>query len=839
MRFGGRTMRPNESTPLECATDLLARGLAPIPIPYKTKAPAIVGWQRLRLTADDLPRYFNGQPLNIGTLLGEPAGWLIDVDLDHPRAVELADSFLPHTDMVWGRAGNPGSHRLYRVSGPLETRKWMTSGRAMVVELRSTGCQTVAPGSIHPSGEAIRWDADGEASTVDPAELIAAVEALAGAVLAELGEEPTKPAAGPAPRQSTAAPAKVLERAAAYLARIPGAVAGSGGHNQTYAAATAMVHGFGLEPDVAFDLLRREYNPRCSPPWTDKELRHKVDDAASRAHAKPRGWLLDAKPPQPTQSDAAPGGLEAAAEAPEWNPPTPLAATYPAPPFPLAEAFPPALAHLAEYCAAMSNGYQVPVDLPAMGMLAVGAAAGAKKFEVEPREQWREVMALFVMALSASGERKSQTLTKLMAPVVLWERDEAERLEDEIEQQQDRIGYATKRREHIQNKAAKGTLTTQEENDLASIKETLSEDVIVAPRLWTGDATTEALCRMMIENGERGFVASAEADALDVMLGRYSDKGNANMGIWLKGHCGDPERIVRMGRPTQELVRPTLSVCLFIQPDAAEGVFSNAQANGRGLIPRFLCCAPQSRIGYRLTGKAVPRVPTELEAMYGAGVRRLLDMPLPEGPAAAVRMDAAATDMFEAFEAVVERRMRPDGDLADFASWASKLCGAIARIALVLHCYQHGAPASYRINTATMAAALAWAPYLIESQRRVSLVVGADKAAAGAMRLLRWLGRQGLTEFSKRDAFTGCRSANLQRSEEMDAALELLAEHGYIRPIVKARGQRGGRPPSDRFLVNPMAHDVADEPPPAEPVRRDPVDESVDRFFAKFGKCTP
>ena len=27
-----------------------------------------------------------------------------------------------------------------------------------------------------------------------------------------------------------------------------------------------MVHGFGLEPDVAFHLLMAEYNPRCQPP---------------------------------------------------------------------------------------------------------------------------------------------------------------------------------------------------------------------------------------------------------------------------------------------------------------------------------------------------------------------------------------------------------------------------------------------------------------------------------------------------------------------------------------------------------------------------------------------
>jgi hypothetical protein len=63
----------------------------------------------------------------------------------------------------------------------------------------------------------------------------------------------------------------------------------------------ALVHGFELDEDTAFDLLWKKYNPRCQPPWTEKELRHKVHDAATKRHDKPRGWLLD-RPRAPTPS---------------------------------------------------------------------------------------------------------------------------------------------------------------------------------------------------------------------------------------------------------------------------------------------------------------------------------------------------------------------------------------------------------------------------------------------------------------------------------------------------------------------------------------------------------
>ncbi|MFO0828437.1 MAG: bifunctional DNA primase/polymerase [Phycisphaerales bacterium] len=217
----------NEATPQHHARDLLDRGLAPIPVPPKSKAPTIAGWPTLRLAHDDLPRYFNGAPSNIGALIGEPSGWIIDVDLDHARAVELADTFLPDTGMTWGRASKPRSHRLYRVTRPVDTRKWASKSAGMIVELRSTGCQTIAPGSTHPSGEAVRYYDDGEPASIDPEVLIAAIEKLASSVRRELGDDPDTSGA-PFPRPASPNPRgpsnygrEALRREAATVAATP------------------------------------------------------------------------------------------------------------------------------------------------------------------------------------------------------------------------------------------------------------------------------------------------------------------------------------------------------------------------------------------------------------------------------------------------------------------------------------------------------------------------------------------------------------------------------------------------------------------------------------------
>lgn len=280
---------------LEAAAAYTRRGWRVVPIAAGAKSPTLKGWPSLRLEEPELASHFYGET-NIGLILGEPSGWLVDVDLDSDEAVELAGQYLPATGAVTGREGRPGSHRWYIAEGAA-TAKHTSCDGAMIVELRSTGCQTVVGPSVHPSGE--RYDVlEGEPARVPAAMLAACVQALADAVRAQRHTvEPPRSAPTISAHHNDAE-----RRAAAYLDAMPPAIAGSGGHNQTYAAATALVHGFALSPDAALHLLATRYNPRCEPPWSERELRHKVEDAASKPHERPRGWLLEARRDEPNTS---------------------------------------------------------------------------------------------------------------------------------------------------------------------------------------------------------------------------------------------------------------------------------------------------------------------------------------------------------------------------------------------------------------------------------------------------------------------------------------------------------------------------------------------------------
>src|ERR687892_973057 len=173
---------------LERARQYRKRGWAPIPIPPRQKAPTLDGWPNIRLTEADLPQVFNGQPVNIGVLLGEASSGLVDVDLDSSETVALAPTFLPATGSQFGRRSRPASHWIYYASPLVETEKFADidnrdDEKSMLVELRSTGAQTVFPGSIHPSGELVEWAGEGEPARVPGPDLRAAVVLLAVASL--------------------------------------------------------------------------------------------------------------------------------------------------------------------------------------------------------------------------------------------------------------------------------------------------------------------------------------------------------------------------------------------------------------------------------------------------------------------------------------------------------------------------------------------------------------------------------------------------------------------------------------------------------------------------------
>jgi len=220
--------------------------------------------------------------------IGIATAGLLVVDVDGPGNPWLADQPEKRQELTCtplSLTPSGGRHHLFRQP---PGRSWgNTTGKlAPKIDTRADGGYIVAPPSV-VDGKAYRWAEDGGLNrpprdlVEPPSWLVMALDN--GCPQSRIVKQP----------RTVQASGDVERRAIAYLDAMPPAVSGQGGHNATYAAATVLVHGFGIAPDQALELLLSHYNPRCQPPWTDKELRHKVEDAASKPHTQPFGWLRD------------------------------------------------------------------------------------------------------------------------------------------------------------------------------------------------------------------------------------------------------------------------------------------------------------------------------------------------------------------------------------------------------------------------------------------------------------------------------------------------------------------------------------------------------------------
>lgn len=171
-------MVTHEHNSTTTALEAVAEGYSPLPIQGGSKRPYGGGWQHQRWseqTEAEVREHFDAAREagagDIGLLLGAPSGGLVDIDFDHPLSLRLRDILIPPTAMETGRAGRARSHKWF-IAEPTEdlpsTRQYKMPDGSVIIELRSTGAQTVIPHSVHPSGELYRWEQEPWGGEVGP-----------------------------------------------------------------------------------------------------------------------------------------------------------------------------------------------------------------------------------------------------------------------------------------------------------------------------------------------------------------------------------------------------------------------------------------------------------------------------------------------------------------------------------------------------------------------------------------------------------------------------------------------------------------------------------------------
>lgn len=258
------TSNATSSVSVRIAIQLMTAGLRVWPV--RNKVPVRSGFARKNGPhVCATPAEFAAPDVDVAVLCG-PCAFagpdhrlvLLDLDGDVPAGA------LPE----WATAAatltsKRGAHRWFLV--PLKSRTWrqtngVRSGDGWAVDTRDHGGYGQ---ETRGGGAEVLWDNWG----VRPAE-------LTDAQCAELF----------AARSGSAAQAVVLAKTARA------AVQGQGGSDALWAVALDLVRGLRVPPGEALALLRTHYNPRCTPPWSEAELTHKVTDAFTNGQV-PFGYL--------------------------------------------------------------------------------------------------------------------------------------------------------------------------------------------------------------------------------------------------------------------------------------------------------------------------------------------------------------------------------------------------------------------------------------------------------------------------------------------------------------------------------------------------------------------
>lgn len=97
----------------------------------------------------------------------------------------------------------------------------------------------------------------------------------------------------PEAASTTSPPGRTELLARKYLEKVEPAISGQGGDAATYRVACKLIGGYGLSVDEAMPLIG-EWNRRCDPPWSETDLRRKLERADSSITGE-RGWLARAR----------------------------------------------------------------------------------------------------------------------------------------------------------------------------------------------------------------------------------------------------------------------------------------------------------------------------------------------------------------------------------------------------------------------------------------------------------------------------------------------------------------------------------------------------------------
>lgn len=467
----------------------------------------------------------------------------------------------------------------------------------------------------------------------------------------------------------------------------------------------------------------------------------------------------------------------------------------------------------AEYAETVAESIGVSVDMPAIAILSMLSICNQGKYVIEAKTDWQEPLNTYNLIIAEPAERKSPTLKLITQPLMDYEREENEKLKPDIIRNKSEKSMLIKELKSLEESGAKDSGKRKEALEKAEELENFEE--IKNVRYFVDDVSSEKLIGLLAEYNEQMALISSEGGIFDTMAGRYSDK--ANFEVYLKSYNSEALRVDRMGRESEYLKSPHLTMLLMAQPTVLMQIVKDKQFRGKGLIGRFQYCYTPSYVGR--TEFFTNAIPLHASQNYKKEISKLLKVPKPSEPYI-IKLSSEARGIFADYYKEVNYRIL--SDLSHIQDWGGKLCGATLRIAGNLHCCMSKKPSDEPVSLQTMENAINIGRYFAEHTKAVFNMAGADPLTEDCRYIIRQLRKQHREEISTRNIFRDCRG-RFKKIGEMANALEMLEEYGYIEEKDLSDAQGVGRP-SKMYLINPYIYQRKQK---ERTIKEEPIDEDI------------
>lgn len=493
-----------------------------------------------------------------------------------------------------------------------------------------------------------------------------------------------------------------------------------------------------------------------------------------------------------------------------WPDPIPLGETGPLPTFPV-DTLP---TWVGQMVAAVAEFTQTPPDAAATVALAALSTAAGGRVHVQIRPGWVEQSNLYLVCAMPPASRKSDVFAFMVSSIYEVEQQMQGDARASIIEAQTAKEAAEAEADALMAKARKPGDDVDRQSLVKEIAAArlLAEETHVPPKpklTADGNDTPESLSAQLAAHRCLA-VLSPEGDLVDIIAGRYSSK--PNLGVYLKAHRGERLQAGRITREQPTADKPALTIGITPQPAVLQDLAAAPGARDRGLLARFLYSLPPSNLGWREVRTAP--IPDTVVHTYNTRLTSLIQTltALPEP--VTLPMTPAADKAVEGLQEALEVSLRPDQPLAHLQDWGGKLVGATARIACLLHLADRlNTGWSQPIDAETVNRAADITAYYTAHAIAVFDLIGSDPATADAQTILDWLKRPKndgtwRTRIKRRDAVAASR--RFRTVTQVDPALALLEQHGYLQAEQMTKTGRVGHPSTATYRVHPSLREATD-----------------------------